>query len=126
LGIPSHLGNEFKGKGSTLAPVELVEAGLQFGPKVLQVALLLVEQAHRLAHHLTGIGELATFDLLSNAFLNVGGKPNGHRESPSDVIVASPAISYRLSVVLAVFFSPSRLKRAHDRMQTLPPPAGPL
>jgi hypothetical protein len=72
VGVAPHLAYKFRGKGDTLSPVELINAGTQFGAQVVELSLLLVEQAHRFPNHFARVGEVAALDLLSYASFDVG------------------------------------------------------
>jgi hypothetical protein len=60
----------------------LVETDLQLCPQLLELALLLVQQAHRLADDFAGIGELTGFDFPPDAGFDVGGNLDRHRIAP--------------------------------------------
>lgn len=74
VSVASHLLHTFGRKGQPGAPIELIEPRLQLGPKLLDLVVSFVEQAHRLAHDFARIGELAARDPLPDASFDVGGK----------------------------------------------------
>jgi hypothetical protein len=65
IGFAPHLRDEPRGKQGVLAPGELVEADLQPGARLLKLALLLVQQAHRFAQHLARVRESSLSQELS-------------------------------------------------------------
>jgi hypothetical protein len=76
--FPSHLLDQFGGKDGVLAPVELVETDLQLGAKLFELALLLIQQAHRFAHDFARVREVSLRHPLLDASLDIRGKLNGH------------------------------------------------
>src|SRR5215218_5556000 len=80
--VPSDLGHQLGGVCDTLAPIELVKTDLQLRPQLLELTLLLVQQAHRLADDFAGVGELTGFDLLPDSGFHVGGYLDRHRIAP--------------------------------------------
>ncbi len=82
-GVPAHLSHQFGGEGSTVTAVELIDAGLQLSPQLLQLSLLLIQQAHRGANHFASVEEVAAFDPLADPVLDVSGKLNRQDVSPS-------------------------------------------